>query len=246
MNKGFEKKTVLVTGGTRGIGLAIVKEFYNLKAKVIATGTNIKKINQLNKKSKNRIEYLCLDFNSKSSVKNFLANLKSINKIDVLVNNAGINEIDYIYDIDENDWEKVNRINLHGPFQITKEISKIMKNNRSGKIINIASIFGVVSKAMRASYSTTKWGLLGFTKAVALDLAPYNIQVNAVSPGFIDTELTRKILGESGIQEVLKTIPQQRMAKVEEVAEIVVFLASSKNSYITGQNIIIDGGFTSV
>tara|TARA_Y100001960_G_C14019808_1_gene515420 strand:- start:180 stop:545 length:366 start_codon:yes stop_codon:yes gene_type:complete len=121
-----------------------------------------------------------------------------------------------------------------------------MKKNQQGRIVNISSVFGVVSKAMRASYSTTKWGLVGFTKAVAVDLAPHNILVNAVSPGFIDTELTRKILGNDGIKEVLESIPQQRLASAEEVAKLVIFLSSNQNSYITGQNIIIDGGFTSV
>ena len=120
-----------------------------------------------------------------------------------------------------------------------------MKKKSQGKIVNISSIFGVVSKAKRAAYSTTKWGLIGFTKAVALDLAPYNILVNAVSPGFVDTQLTRTILGEKGIKKITETIPQKRLATVEEIAKTVVYLASDHNTYIAGQNIIVDGGFTS-
>ena len=120
-----------------------------------------------------------------------------------------------------------------------------MRKQGSGNIVNIASIFGVVSKAKRVTYSTTKWGLVGFTKAVALDLAPYNILVNAVSPGFVDTELTRSVLGEKEIEKLVDTIPQNRLADAEEIAKTVIFLASNHNTYISGQNIIVDGGFTS-
>ena len=246
MKTEFLNKTVLVTGGTRGIGAAIVKRFYDLNAKVLTTGTDKQLLEKLNETSGSRIKYLHLDFTSIKSIKGFLLRLVKQNQIDVLVNNAGVNKIDSIDNISEDDWDKINNVNLRGPFQITKAVAKIMKKNQQGRIVNISSIFGVVSKAMRASYSTTKWGLVGFTKAVAVDLAPHNILVNAVSPGFIDTELTRKILGNDGIKEVLESIPQQRLASAEEVAKLVIFLSSNQNSYITGQNIIIDGGFTSV
>lgn len=246
MKTEFLNKTVLVTGGTRGIGAAIVKRFYDLNAKVLTTGTDKQLLEKLNETSGSRIKYLHLDFTSIKSIKGFLLRLVKHNQIDVLVNNAGVNKIDSIDNISEEDWDQINNVNLRGPFQITKAVAKIMKKNQQGRIVNISSIFGVVSKAMRASYSTTKWGLVGFTKAVAVDLAPHNILVNAVSPGFIDTELTRKILGNDGIKEVLESIPQQRLASAEEVAKLVIFLSSNQNSYITGQNIIIDGGFTSV
>ena len=133
--------------------------------------------------------------------------------------------------------------------------NKFFKKNRNshtvsigqfGKIINIASIFGVISKEKRAAYSSTKWGLIGFTKAVALELAPFNIQVNAVSPGFVDTDLTRKILGLENMKQLEETIPQGRLANPDEIANVVLFLCSSQNTYITGQNIVVDGGFTSV
>ena len=246
MKTEFLNKTVLVTGGTRGIGAAIVKQFYDLNANVLITGTDRKLLEKLNDSSGSRLKYLYLDFTSTQSIKGFMLKLEKYNQIDVLVNNAGVNKIDSIDNIIEEDWDKINNVNLKGPFQITKIVSKVMKKNQQGRIVNISSIFGVVSKAMRASYSTTKWGLVGFTKAVAVDLAPYNILVNAVSPGFIDTELTRKILGNNGIKEVLESVPLNRLAAAEEVARLVVFLSGNQNSYITGQNIIIDGGFTSV
>jgi len=162
-----------------------------------------------------------------------------------LINNAGVNKIESISHLSSKDWDWINTVNLKGPFLLTKAVTKTMKKKNSGKIINIASIFGVVSKEKRAAYSSTKWGLIGFTKAVALDMACFNIQVNALSPGFVDTELTQKILGKDGIESLIERIPLGRLAKPEEIANVVLFLCSENNSYITGQNIIVDGGFTS-
>ena len=241
----FSNKTVIVSGGTRGIGAALVKLFFNCNAQVIATGTDLEIIKKLNAESEDRIKYFHLDFASNQSVKACISNIIKLDKIDVLINNAGVNRIDSIDKIEEDDWDWINHVNLRGPFLITKAVSGIMKKKGQGKIVNISSIFGVISKSKRAAYSTTKWGLIGFTKAVALDLAPYNILVNAVSPGFVDTQLTRSILGEKGIKEITETIPQQRLATVEEIAKTVVYLASDHNTYIAGQNIIVDGGFTS-
>jgi len=243
----FSNKTIIVTGGTRGIGNAIANLFNRLNGNVIATGTDKKEIKNLNESSTSgEIKYFHLDYNMKQSVELFLKYLSEHKYIDVLINNAGINKINSIDVIKENEWDTINNVNLRGPFLLTKKMAYIMKNQKFGKIVNIASIFSVVSKAKRAVYSTTKWGMVGFTKAVALDLAPYNILVNSVSPGFVDTELTKEVLGEQGIKKVVKSIPQNRLATPEEVAKIVVFLSSDNNSYLTGQNIIVDGGFTVV
>lgn len=242
----FSDKIIVVTGGTRGIGAAIVELFQECNAEIIATGTNSKELEGINRRSSGKkIKYVHLDFTSNDSVKEFLGYLDKLGKIDVLINNAGVNKIDSIHQIDKNDWDWINNVNLRGPFLITRKVSKIMQRQGSGRIVNIASIFGVVSKAKRVTYSTTKWGLIGFTKAVALDLAPYNILVNAVSPGFVDTELTRSILGEKEIEKLVDTIPLNRLADAEEIAKTVIFLASNHNTYISGQNIIVDGGFTS-
>ena len=242
----FSNKTVIVTGGTRGIGAAIVELFQQCNADVIATGTDTKEIGRLNREpSGSKLKYMHLDFNSNDSVQSFLGFINKRDRIDVLINNAGVNKIATIDKIEEDDWDWINKVNLRGPFLLTKAVSEIMKKKGEGKIINIASIFGVVSKSKRAAYSTTKWGLVGFTKSVALDLAPHNILVNAVSPGFVDTELTRKILGNKEIEELIDTIPQKRLADPGEIAKTVVFLTSHHNTYITGQNIIVDGGFTS-
>ena len=242
----FSNKTVIVTGGTRGIGAAIVELFQQCNAQVIGTGTNNKELKRLNQVSKERkTNYIHLDFTSNESVQGFLGFIDKQDKIDVLINNAGVNKIDSIQDVTEDDWDWINNVNLRGPFLLTREVSKIMQRQGSGRIVSIASIFGVVSKSKRAAYSTTKWGLVGLTKATALDLASHNILVNAVSPGFVDTELTRQILGDKEIEKLLDTIPQKRLAVAKEIAKTVIFLASDHNTYITGQNIIVDGGFTS-
>ena len=240
----FKSKIVVITGGTGGIGSALVEEFHKESATLVLTGTNLNlEEDYLNKSN---IIYKSLDFRSEKSISNFIEFLSGLERIDVLINNAGVNKIDSITDISEDDWDWINMINLKGPFLLTKFISKKMKNQNFGKIINISSIFGVISKEKRATYSSTKWGLIGLTKAVAVELAPYNIQVNAVSPGFVDTKLTRRILGVKEMENLSKKIPIKRLAKVAEIAKVVSFLASSNNTYITGQNIIVDGGYTSV
>jgi len=245
MKFNFSKRTVVITGGTRGIGLSVVKLFQNYDANIIATGTDKNQIKELNEKfEKTSTSYTHLDYNSDNSFKKFINKIKKYSNIDILINNAGINKIDSIQNISNSDWDQINNINLRGPFLLTREVSKIMCSNSYGKIVNISSIFGTISKKKRATYSTTKWGLIGFTKAVALDLATNNILVNAVSPGFIDTQLTRKILSKKELSQLRDTIPQNRLGHPDEIAKTILFLSSEHNSYITGQNIIIDGGFT--
>ena len=246
MNLNFKNKTVIITGGTRGIGKSLVKIFNDVGANVIITGT--KKYNSVNfdlLKNNSRIQYNQLDYLSEKSVKQFIHLVRDLDRVDVLINNAGVNKIDNISEISVDDWDWINTINLKGPFLLTQAVSENMKKQESGKIINIASIFSVISKVKRAVYSATKWGLVGFTKAVALELAPFNIQVNAVSPGFVDTDLTRNILGLENMKQLEETIPQGRLANPDEIANVVLFLCSDQNTYITGQNIVVDGGVTS-
>lgn len=245
MHISFSDKVVIITGGTRGIGAALVEAFQKSGASIIATGTKQQEADKLNNLlQKNNVNYYQLDFSSDESVQKFLEVVGNLGQIDVLINNAGVNKIDPIYEVAEKDWDWINAVNLRGPFLLTRTVSRKMRRQKYGRIINISSIFSVVSKEKRAAYSTTKWGLLGFTKAVALDLARFNIMVNAVSPGFVDTELTRRILGEKGIEELIKQIPQKRLAHSSEIAKVVLFLSSDQNTYITGQNIVVDGGFT--
>ena len=241
MNIDFTNKTVLVTGGTRGIGASIVRHFENLNAEVIATGANK---DQLHKSINRRVKYHYLDLKNEKSISDFIEYISQRKKIDVLINNAGMNKIDPIEKIKDEDWNNIYNINLYGPFVLTREISKIMKKNKYGRIVNIASIFGVISREKRAAYSSTKSGLIGLTKATAHDLAKDNILVNSISPGFINTELTKNILGEKSMKEISSSIPLKRLGDPDEIAKLVLFLTSDQNTYITGENIIIDGGYT--
>ena len=241
MKLNFKNKVVLVTGGEGGIGKSICSKFLQLGAKVIVTTT---KKELANRKFSKKI-YMYLDYNNKNSIQNFLNNLRKIKKIDVLINNAGINQLSYINEIDLKYLEEIYGVNLKGPIIMTKEISKIMIKNRNGKIVNISSIFGIVGKRGRSLYSATKFGLIGLTKSSALDLAKYNILVNSVSPGVINVGLTKKILNPKELKKIKGEIPLNRLGEPSAVSYLVCFLCSNLNTYITGQNFVIDGGYTS-
>ena len=193
MNINLANKTLLITGGLGDFGKVIVKKFLSYNAKVIITTTkNIKE-----KKSK-KLDIFQLNFNDKKSLFLFEEKLKKINKIDYLINNAGINILNEIYNIKKNDLENIINVNLVGPIWLTKLISTKMKKNKFGRIINISSIYGSVSKEKRSLYSSSKFGLNGLTKSAALDLAKFNILVNSISPGIFDTKLTRQVLKKKG------------------------------------------------
>ncbi len=231
----FKGKKILVTGYSSGIGNCLIKKYLSLGAKVYSTST------KLEFKKKNLIVLKC-NFLNQNSQDIFFKKIENIT-FDVVVNNAGINIIDEIYNIKDQDIEKIIRINLTIPAQIIKLTSRRMIKRRKGKIINISSIFGSISKSKRASYSSSKSGLIGLTKASALDLAKYNILVNSVSPGFIDTKLTKKILGKNLMKKIKNQIPLKKIAKPDEIIPYIIFLSSDNNNYITGQNCVIDGGF---
>lgn len=249
MKLDFRGKIVLVTGATRGIGKQLADDFASLGAELILTGTDPKKVSALNVSAKkNRLKriYYCVDFTDHVSVENFLQQIARCKKIDVCVNNAGINRIDWLEDTKEKDWDDILNVNLRGPYLLTRAVSKIMKKNRQGRIVNISSIFGVVSRAKRSIYSTTKFGIAGFTLAVSNELAPYGVLVNAVSPGFVLTDLTRKNLTDKERRDLAKQIPAGRLATPADISSVVVFLSSALNTYITGKNIVVDGGFIDI
>lgn len=237
----FSGKTAVVTGGTRGIGRDIVSLLIEGGCEVIYTGTgknsdarNIKgRFEQLNLLDDVSVSLFTLEVMGKQK------------KIDILVNNAGINYIEPIDEISEGNWERILKVNLTGAMKLIKAVVNIMnKNGNGGKILNISSIFGVVSKERRSSYSASKTGLIGLTRSCALDLARYNILVNALCPGFTNTELTASVLSKGEISSISSQIPLGRFANVLEIAIIAVFLVSDLNSYMTGQTLIADGGFT--
>jgi 3-oxoacyl-[acyl-carrier protein] reductase len=251
MEIAFHNRTVLITGATRGIGKQLADDFQSLGANLILTGTRpdqIKKLNEDVQKLSNgqKVKYLCADFSNKESLLDFIHEVRKYDTIDVCINNAGINRINYVYDASLTDWEDILNVNLRAPFAILHDVSQIMKKHGYGRIVNVGSIFGVVSKEKRAIYSSTKAGLVGLTRAAALDLAPYGILVNCVSPGFVLTDMTRRILTEAEIKDLAARVPLGRMAVPEDISRAIVFLSSDLNTYITGQNIVVDGGYVDV
>ena len=249
-NINFSGKIVLITGATRGIGAAIARDFQAAGAELILTGTDSQQINQLNQNNADakvaNIRYVQADFADPKSTQGFLDQIAHHKRIDVCINNAGINRIDFIESTKVEDYELLSRVNLQAPFLITRQVSGLMKQSNYGRIVNIASIWGVVTKPKRSIYSTTKFGLVGMTKAVAAELGGNNVLVNAVSPGFTMTELTQSVLSDKEIKELSAQIPVKRFAMPEEISKVVLFLCSDLNTYITGQNIVVDGGFVSV
>jgi 3-oxoacyl-[acyl-carrier protein] reductase len=246
----FQGQTVLVTGATRGMGKQFADDFAGLGANLILTGTGKDQIETLNRQVKQDKQslrkYYAVDFTNAASTDAFIEAIEAYPKIDVCINNAGINRINFIDETLPGDWKDILSVNLEAPFKITRAVSRIMKKNRYGRIINIASIFGSISKAKRSIYTTTKYGLRGLTTTSAIELAPYNILVNSVSPGFVLTELTKRILSEEEMKNLSLQVPIGRFAEPDEISRVVLFLASSLNTYLTGQNIVIDGGFVDV
>jgi len=235
----FKDKVVVVTGGSRGIGKSIAESFLNDGATVFVTYKNA--IDEEYFNSKNIKHHKCDVADIKAVSELVDAIVKEFGKIDVLVNNAGITKDGLLMRMSEEDWDAVIDTNLKGVFNFTKAVSRPMMGKKSGKIVNITSISGVMGNAGQANYSASKAGVIGFTKAVAKELASRNINVNAIAPGFIETEMTDK-LSEDVKKNYLASIPMKRFASTTEVANVVKFLASDDASYITGQTICVDGG----
>lgn len=218
------KKTVLTTGTSRGIGKAI--------AEVLA------QTNSYNILAPSRTE---LDITDQSSIDAFI---KRNSNIDILINNAGVNIVGCIQDAKEGDINIMFLTNLLGPLKLIKSLVPYMIREGYGRIVNVSSIWGIVSKEKRAIYSATKFGLNGITKALSKELGKYNILVNSVCPGYVNTEMTKKNITEAEKETILKRIPLSRFAEPIEIGRLVKFLISDENTYITGQCLVIDGGFT--
>jgi 3-oxoacyl-[acyl-carrier protein] reductase len=243
-------KTALVTGATQGIGKSIAELFQKAGANLILTGTKNTEIESLNRASKKAgiqdIRYLQLDLADEASTQRFFEELTNYSSIDICVNNAGINIVSDFESTTEHDFDLINQINLRGPYQLLKAVTPMMVENKFGRIVNVASIWSVVTRRGRSLYTTSKNGLVGLTKTLSVEFAPHNILVNAVSPGFTLTELTKRTNSVQELNSIASNIPIGRMANPKEIANLIVFLCSDLNSYITGQNITIDGGYTNL
>ena len=242
MNYDFSNKTVLITGATRGIGKELANQLDSMSADLILTGTNNDEIERLNSLYSNR-KYFVLDLESEDSINLFFSEIDKINKIDLCINNAGINIVEDFIDSKTENYDKILDINLKGPYLINKFIAKKMVLNNFGKIINVASIWSIKSKVGRSIYSISKNAIHGMTKSMAIELSKYNILVNTVSPGFTKTDLTMSTNSINEIKAIEDSIPLKRLAEPKEIAKAVIFLLSDKNTYISGQNIVVDGGF---
>ncbi len=236
----FTNQNALVTGGTRGIGKQIAEDLVDLGAQVIITGTKEPK----GKISQN-IQFVPANFLDDSSTDDFLKMISN-ETLDVCVNNAGINRIDPFREVKHEDWNDIIKVNLTAPFKVQQTVSRSMVRRKYGRVVNIASVWSEISTPNRASYSSSKFGLRGLTLASAAELAQYNVLINAVSPGFTLTDLTRNVLGPERMKEIAQQIPMRRMAEVDEISRVVLFVASRLNTYISGQNIVADGGFVNI
>ena len=239
-------KCALITGATRGIGkqiaITLAKQGYNI-------ALNYRKENEELENTKKEIEKIGVqvlavkgDVANFENCENFVKQvIERFGQIDVLVNNAGITKDMLLMRMKKEDFEQVIDTNLVGTFNVTKNVVPYMMKARSGRIINISSVVGISGNAGQTNYSASKAGIIGFTKSLAKEVASRNILVNAVAPGFIETNMT-DVLKDDVKQEIAKNIPLKRMGTTQDVANVVKFLASDDSSYITGQVINVDGG----
>lgn len=245
----LDKKIALVTGGARGIGRAIAMVFAREGADIVVGDVNLEEaaktqadIEALGRKSLG-LEMDVTDYAKVEEALNKI--LDKFGRIDILVNNAGITKDNLLLRMGQGEWDAVINVNLKGTFNCTKAVSKPMVKQRSGKIINIASIIGIIGNAGQANYAASKAGIIALTKTAAKELASRNITVNAIAPGFIQTEMTAK-LPEDLKQKMLQNIPLGKLGDPQDVAHACLFLASPEADYITGQTIIVDGGMVMV
>ena len=241
----MDQQVAVITGSARGIGKAIAEKLARQGFKIVICDivtdqvkSTVKEIEQLGTDAIG----VKVDVTRADEVENlFQETIKAFGRADVLVNNAGITRDGLLIRMSESDWDAVIAVNLKGTFNCTKAAARIMMKQRRGKIINISSVVGVMGNVGQANYSASKGGVISLTKSAAKELAPRGVTVNAVAPGYIETEMT-KVLPDEVKESFLKLIPLKRPGSPDDVAEVVAFLASPASDYITGQVIHIDGG----
>ncbi len=238
----LKKNNVIVTGATGGIGNSIIEKLYNAGANILATGTKDEKLEVLKKKFQN-IQIMKFDISQNDNLENFIedATKKLEGKLDCLVNNAGITQDNLAIRMSLEEWKKVIDINLTSTFLISKFAIKKMLKNKKGKIINITSVVGHTGNLGQTNYTASKAGIVAMSKSLAIEYAKKNINVNCISPGFIKTAMTDKI-DEKFKEVIISKIPSARLGEPEDVANAVIFLASSHSDYINGETLHVNGG----
>jgi NAD(P)-dependent dehydrogenase (short-subunit alcohol dehydrogenase family) len=235
----LDGRSAIVTGGTRGIGFAIAKRLVADGATVIATGRSV------GGTVPEGARYAAVTLDDSASLEAFAARVAEFSP-DILVNNAGINKLALFTEIAMTDFARIQQVNVAAVFRLCQAAVPGMRRRKWGRVVSITSIWGKISRAGRASYSTSKFAIDGMTAALAAEVASDGVLVNCVAPGIIDSDMTRQVLGAQGIAELAAQIPLGRLGRPEEIAAFVAWLVSPENSYISGQNLAIDGGFTRV
>ena len=237
----FENKKILITGASGGIGKSLIRKFHDLGGNILATGTKIEKLEALKNEFK-KIKIKPFKLDGHSEIEKFIEeSFKELNGLDILVNNAGITLDNISLRLTEENWKKVLDINLTSTFLMCKFAIKKMLKNKNGKIINITSIVGHTGNLGQANYAASKAGIIGFSKSLAIEYAKKNININCVSPGFIETEMTKGI-NDDFKKMLIQKIPSGNLGKPEDVANCVAFLASNLSNYITGETLHVNGG----
>jgi 3-oxoacyl-[acyl-carrier protein] reductase len=244
----LENKVALVTGAGRGIGKQIAISLAAEGAMVIVNYNGskdraVETVQEIEQAGGKAVAYQCNVADDTACEAMVHDLIKTYGHVDILVNNAGITRDNLLMKMSEEDFDQVIDINLKGTFHTIRHLSRYFLKQRSGKIINISSVSGIMGNAGQANYSASKAGVIGLTKSVARELSSRGITVNAVAPGMIDTEMT-EVLSENVKEQMLQQIPLKKMGTTKNIADAVVFLASDKADYITGQVIAVDGGMT--
>ena len=238
----LKNKKVIVTGATGGIGNAIIKFFIQNEAKVLATGTNEEKLKFLNEKYSNLLTSK-FDISKHEEIENFIDNSSKVldGGPDILINNAGITRDNLSLRMSSKEWNEVLDLNLTSTFLLCKFTLKKMIKNKYGKVVNITSVVGHTGNVGQANYAASKSGIIGFSKSLSLEYAKKNININCVSPGFIETQMTDKI--DPKFKElIISKIPSNRLGSPDDVANVVAFLSSDLANYINGETIHVNGG----